>query len=92
MNNAQVFEGQSFDKKFNLSAAVAATCNIGAVLSADGSEVAMVWYKGPADITITDFNNLPKGSVIFDYVSATKKIYVKTGAAGSSGTVSATIA
>lgn len=91
MNNAILFEGQAPDKKFGLSAAVAATCNIVATLGADGAEIAMVWYKGPASITITDFNNLPPGSVIFDYVSTTKKIYVKTGVAGSSGTVSATL-
>lgn len=51
----------------------------------DNSTIADCVYTGSGALTITEFNNLPKGSRIWCPGLTTPVVYLKTAAAGSAG-------
>ena len=82
-NNAIVSSGQtSWEDLFNINAgsltnATRSTLKV-AIVTNDNSNIAMVWYTGSSGVTLSELNNLPVGSMIFDFQAF--KTHYKTGA------------
>lgn len=81
LRNSQVIDGVSFMDAFNIP--LAAANNLQNVVRISGndskkSEVVFATYTAASAITLSDYNNFPVGSVIFD--TNAFKIHLKTGA------------
>lgn len=83
---SQWMDGISIQDAFGISAATMENVENPAWLSGDNKDKVVLWYVGTGAITLTDFNGLPKGSIIHDLQA--HKDHEKTGAAGSAGFVS----
>ncbi len=80
LRNSQVVDGVSFMDLFNIP--LTAAQNLSNVLiitgtSQNGKTVVQANYTGASAITLSDYNNLPVGSVIFDFQAF--KTHLKTG-------------
>ncbi len=81
LRNSQVIDGISFMDMFNITLAAAQKLQNVEIITGtqDGNTtVVRANYTGTGAITLTDYNNLPTGSVIFDFQAF--KVHLKTGA------------
>lgn len=82
-NNAIVSQGQtSWEDLFGINAggltnATRATLKV-AIITNDNGNIAQVWYTGSAALTLSEYNALPVGSMIFDFQAY--KTHYKTAA------------
>lgn len=81
LRNSQVIDGVSFMDAFNIAYADANNLQNAVRIGGNAdkkSEVVFAVYTGTGAITLTNYNGLPVGSVIFDVQAF--KIHLKTGA------------